>query len=114
LNQIPGWSGNGKRRKSTAVVPQSCKSEAGDTANIPIVPMGSGTFTDDDLTPGVTLLLSAIKVEQAFPYERTSEERRAAATRLAAWYRCSLAVCGPGENQILFSRHDDLEIANFR
>jgi hypothetical protein len=67
-----------------------------------------------DLAPGETLLLSTIEVEQAFPYERTPEERRAAATALAAWYRFSLAVCGPGESQILSTRHDDLEAANFR
>ncbi|QRM35735.1 hypothetical protein [Microvirga sp. VF16] len=49
MNQILGWSGNGKRRKSTVVAPQSCKSEAGDTTNIPIAPIGSEFFTDDDL-----------------------------------------------------------------
>jgi hypothetical protein len=59
-----------------------------------------------DLPPGETLLLSAIQVEQAFPFERTSDARRAAATSLAAWYRCSLAACGPGEGQILVTRHD--------
>jgi hypothetical protein len=57
------------------------------------------------LAPGETLLLAAIEVEQAFPYERTPEGRRAAAAALAAWYRCSLAVCGPGGSQILFTRH---------
>ena len=67
-----------------------------------------------DLAPGETLLLSTIEVEQAFPYERTPEERRAAAIVLAAWYRCSLALCGPGDNQIRFTRHDSLEAANFR
>jgi hypothetical protein len=57
------------------------------------------------LAPGETLLLSAIEVEQAFPYGRTPEGCRAAASALAAWYRCSLAVCGPGGSQILFTRH---------
>ena len=67
-----------------------------------------------DLAPGETLLLSTIEVEQAFPYERNSQERRAAAIVLAAWYRCSLALCGPGDNQVRFTRHDSLEAANFR
>jgi|GEM_PF-4410252 len=61
------------------------------------------------LAPGETLLLSATEVEHAFPYERTPEGRRAAASALAAWYRCSLAVCGPGGSRILFTRHDGLE-----
>ena len=60
-----------------------------------------------DLAPGETLLLSTIEVEKAFLYERTSEKRRAAATALAAWYRCSLAICGPGESQVLFTRRDN-------
>jgi hypothetical protein len=66
------------------------------------------------LAPGETLLLPATQIEQAFSYYLTSKERRAAATRLAAWYRCSLAVCGPGESQILFTRDDELEATNFR
>jgi hypothetical protein len=65
-----------------------------------------------DLAPGETLLLSAIQVEQAFPYERTPEERCAAAARLAAWYRCSLTVCGPGESHILFVRKGNTMPAN--
>ena len=67
-----------------------------------------------DLAPGETLLLPTIDVEQAFADERTLEERRAAAIVLAAWYQCSLALCGPGESQIRFTRHDDLEATNFR
>ena len=66
-----------------------------------------------DLAPGETLLLPTIEVEQAFPDERTPEERRAAAIMLAAWYRCSLAFCGPGENQIRFTRLNGLEAAYF-
>jgi hypothetical protein len=64
------------------------------------------------LAPGGTLLLPATEIEQAFPYCSTPEECRAAATSLAAWYRCSLAVCGPGESQILFTRDDELEDRN--
>ena len=56
------------------------------------------------LAPGETLLLPATEIEQAFFYKRIPEERRAAATRLAELYRCSLAVCGPGETQILFTQ----------
>jgi hypothetical protein len=66
------------------------------------------------LAPGETLLLPATEIEQAFPYDLISEERRAAAARLAAWYRCSLTVCGPGESQILFTRDGELEAVNFR
>ena len=44
----------------------------------------------------------------------TPEGRRAAAIMLAAWYQCSLALCGPGESQIRFTRHDGLEAAYFR
>jgi hypothetical protein len=64
------------------------------------------------LAPGETLLLPATEIEQAFAYERTPEERRAAAARLAAWYRCSLTVCGPGESQILFIRNGNTKPAN--
>src|SRR6476660_10631126 len=67
-----------------------------------------------DLAPGETLLLPTIEVEQAFPDERTAEERRAAAIMLAAWYRCSLTLCGPGENQIRFTRLDGLETEYFQ
>jgi hypothetical protein len=66
------------------------------------------------LAPGETLLLPATEIEPAFPYDLSSEERRAAAARLAAWYRCSLTVCGPGESQILFTRDGELEAVNFR
>jgi hypothetical protein len=66
------------------------------------------------LAPGETLLLSATEVAQAFPYERTFEGRRAAASALAAWYRCSLAVCGPGGSQILFTRYNGFEAASYR
>jgi hypothetical protein len=64
------------------------------------------------LAPGETLLLPATEIEQAFPYYLTSEERRAAATRLAAWYRCSLTVCGPGKSHILFTRNGNTKPAN--
>ena len=43
----------------------------------------------------------------------TSEERRIAAVRLAELYQCSLMVCGPGESQILFTRHENLPPMNF-
>jgi hypothetical protein len=33
---------------------------------------------------------------------------------LAALYQCSLVFCGVGESQVLFTRHDDLQTANFR
>ncbi len=66
-----------------------------------------------NLAPGETLLLSTIEGEQAFPNERTSEERRAAATVLAAWYGCSLMVCEPGKSQILFTRHENFSLSNF-
>jgi hypothetical protein len=66
------------------------------------------------LAPGETLLLAAAEIEQAFPYCSTLKECCAAAARLAAWYRCSLAVCGPGESQILFTRYNDPSTENFR
>jgi hypothetical protein len=47
LNQIPGQSGNGKRRKSTAIGAQSCKIECGGASDTPIISMRSGFFTDD-------------------------------------------------------------------
>jgi hypothetical protein len=61
---------------------------------------------------GETLLLSIAAVEEAFSYERTSEERRTAAARLASWYRCCLTVRGLGESQILFTRHENLSPTN--
>jgi hypothetical protein len=59
------------------------------------------------LVPGETLLLPRTVVEQAFNSYPTSEERHAAAARLAAWYRCRLTFCGPGRSQIRFTRHHD-------
>jgi hypothetical protein len=65
------------------------------------------------LALGETLLLSTIEVERAFLYERTSENRRAVATALAALYRCRLAFCGPSDSQALFTRGDHLELRDF-
>ena len=65
------------------------------------------------LAPGETLLLPIAEVEEAFHYYATSAERRRAAATLAALYQCSLAVCGPGESQILFTRHEHLSRGNF-
>jgi hypothetical protein len=59
------------------------------------------------LAPGEALLLPAIEVEHAFNSYPTSEERHAAAARLAAWYRCCLTICGLDESQILFTRYND-------
>ncbi|WP_262267732.1 hypothetical protein [Microvirga yunnanensis] len=60
------------------------------------------------LVPGDTLLLPAAEVEQAFTcHSSTLEQRRAAIAQLAAWYRCRLTICGPGESQFLFTRHND-------
>ncbi|ANY79517.1 hypothetical protein BB934_15865 [Microvirga ossetica] len=47
MNQILGWTGTGKRRKSTAVGAQSCEIEGDHAPDIPIVSMRSGFFTDD-------------------------------------------------------------------
>jgi hypothetical protein len=66
------------------------------------------------LAPGETLLLLKTEVEQAFNSYPTSEERHAAAARLAAWYRSRLTFYGPGESQIRFTRHNDGEGTNFR
>jgi hypothetical protein len=57
------------------------------------------------LAPGETLLVPAAEIEQASHFYPTPEERRAAAVRLARWYRCSLTLCGPGESRILFIRN---------
>jgi hypothetical protein len=65
------------------------------------------------LAPGETLLLPVAEIEQAFHFYTTSEERRIAAVRLAELYQCSLIVCGPGESQILFTRHENLPPMNF-
>jgi hypothetical protein len=56
VNQIPGWSGNGKRRKSTATGPQSCKMESFGASDLPIQPKRSGFFTDDFITQAPTLV----------------------------------------------------------
>jgi hypothetical protein len=65
------------------------------------------------LGPGETLLVPATEIERTFHFYPTSEERRAAAVRLAKWYRCSLTVCGPGGSQILLTRHNKPSNANF-
>jgi hypothetical protein len=59
------------------------------------------------LVPGETLLLPAAEIEQAFNSYPIPEERRAAAAILAAWYQCRLTFCGPGESQVLVTRHND-------
>jgi hypothetical protein len=59
------------------------------------------------LAPGETLSLPVAEVEEAFHFYTTSEERRDAALALAVLYRCTLTVCGPGESQILFTRHNE-------
>jgi hypothetical protein len=64
------------------------------------------------LAPGETLLLLAAEVDEAFYAYVTSGERRDAAAALAVLYQCTLTVCGPGESQILISRHDGLEDGN--
>ena len=64
------------------------------------------------LSPGETLLLPVAEVEEAFHAYPTSEERRDAVLALAELYRCSLTVCGPGESQVLFTRHNEPSNAN--
>jgi hypothetical protein len=64
--------------------------------------------------PGETLLLPVAAIEQAFHFYPTPEERRAAAINLAEWYRCTLTVCGPGESQICFTRHNYIWLESFR
>jgi hypothetical protein len=54
---------------------------------------------------GETLLLSATEVEESFDAFRTPEERRDAAVALAMLYQCARTVCGPGESEVLFTRH---------
>jgi hypothetical protein len=46
--QIPGRSGKGKRRKSTAVGPLPCTIEGNVVSDLPIVSTTSGFFTDND------------------------------------------------------------------
>jgi hypothetical protein len=65
------------------------------------------------LAPGETLLLPAAEIDQAFHFYTTSEERRNAAVRLGWLYQCSLTVCGPGESQFLFTRHEHRSPTNF-
>jgi hypothetical protein len=65
------------------------------------------------LAPGETLLLPAIEIEQAFPFRPNREVWLAEVTNLAGWYRCRVTLCGPDENQILFTRHDDLDAVKF-
>jgi hypothetical protein len=65
------------------------------------------------LAPGETLLVPAAEIEQAFHFYPTPDEPRAAAVSLARWYRCSLTVCGLGESQIIFTRHEHLAPRNF-
>jgi hypothetical protein len=64
------------------------------------------------LKPGETLLLSAAKIEQAFPSRPTRAVWLTEVTNLAWWYRCSLMLSGPGESEILFIRHDTFEAAD--
>ena len=59
-----------------------------------------------NLVPRETLLLLMAEVEEAFHYYVTLEERRNAAATLAELYQCSFTVCGPGESQILVTRHE--------
>jgi hypothetical protein len=65
------------------------------------------------LAPGETLLLPVSEVEQAFHFYPTPKERRTAVVKLAALYQCRLTVFGTGESQILFTRHDHLELRDF-
>jgi hypothetical protein len=64
------------------------------------------------LAPGETLLLPAAEVDEAFHAYVTLGERRDAAAALAVLYQCTLTVCGPGESQILFTRHNEPSNAN--
>jgi len=66
------------------------------------------------LRPGEALQLSMAEIEQAFHFCPTLEERHAAATQLAALYRCRLLFREPDLSQILITRSEDPESLNFR
>lgn len=59
------------------------------------------------LAPGEMLLLPVAEVDETFYAYPTFAEHRIAALALAVLYRCTLTVRGPGESQVLFTRHNE-------
>lgn len=57
-----------------------------------------------------TLLLSLAEIEEALHFCPTPEERHAAATQLAALYRCRLLFREPDLSQVLITRSEDPEL----